>query len=233
MRVSNQTLAIGIPCTQGWVPTSFFYSFIHLERPTFHLIHADNGGIDALRNNIVDRALELGVSHLLMIDTDMIYHPKTIVNLLAHRLPIVGALCYRRYPPFDPILLQINSDGTGYESQGEWKEGELVEVAATGAGCLLFNMEIFRKMPRPWFKFRRHPENEQLVIGEDVGFCQELKMAGYRIFVDTSVPADHLAQIAINHQFHLLYRSVKASEERRNAAFGYVTRNDMAQVAVA
>jgi len=44
-----------------------------MDRPTFTLINADNGPIDTLRNDIVEKALAIGVTKLLMLDTDMIY----------------------------------------------------------------------------------------------------------------------------------------------------------------
>ena len=221
MKISNLNLAIGVPCTFPTVPVSFFYSFVHLERPDFTFIHADNGPIDVLRNDIVDRAIAVGATKLIMMDSDMIYHPKTITSLLSHHLPIVGALCFRRYPPFDSIMLRVNGDG--YESVNEWEVDELVEVDATGAGCLMFDMEVFRKMPKPWFKFLKHPDTGA-VIGEDVGFCQDLKAAGYRIFVDTSVPADHLTLMAVNQKTSLLYRSMK--EKHHQLALERALGND-------
>jgi hypothetical protein len=146
-----------------------------------------------------------------MCDVDMIYHPKTITNLLARKLPIVGGLCFRRYPPFDSIMLRATEDG--YTSVDEWEPDELVEVDATGSGCIMYDMSIFREMPFPWFKFRADPETGA-GIGEDIGFCKDLKAAGYRIFVDTSVPSDHLATIAINRNTNRLYRSMKIKEHR-------------------
>ena len=212
MKISNLNLTIGVPCSFPTVPVSFFYSFVHLERPDFTFIHADNGPIDVLRNDIVQSAIALGATKLIMMDTDMIYHPKTITALLSHNLPIVGALCFRRYPPFDSIMLR--GDVKGYTPVDEWEEGELVEVNATGAGCILYDMDVFRKMPAPWFKFRHDPETGA-GIGEDVGFCQDLKAAGYRIFVDTSVPADHLTTMAINRNTSNLYRAMKTQQQQK------------------
>jgi hypothetical protein len=212
MKITNFSLAIGVPCTFPTVPTSFFYSFVHLERPDFTFIHADNGPIDTLRNDIAQKALSLGITHLIMMDVDMIYHPKTITKLLSHKLPIVGALCFRRYPPFDSILL-IEQDG-GYVSLADWEEGSLVEVDATGAGCIMFDMNIFKKMPYPWFKFRKDADNGA-IIGEDIGFCKNLKKAGYKIFVDTSIPCDHLTTLAVNRQTSKLYRSMKIKEQQQ------------------
>ena len=135
MRISNFKLGIAIPLTFPFVPAGFFYSFAVMDRPNYIFMHQDNGPIDALRNNLVEQALTEGCSHLIMLDTDMEYHRETIPRLLSHRLPIVGALCYRRYPPFDPLMLR-GSPVEGYESVDKWEDGELVEVDATGTGCL-------------------------------------------------------------------------------------------------
>lgn len=216
MKISNLNLAIGVPCSFPTVPVSFFYSFVHLERPDFIFIHGDNGPIDVIRNDIVRTSIGWGATKLIMMDTDMIYHPKTITRLLSHNLPIVGALCFRRYPPFDSIMLEAKEENgiKGYLSIDEWERDELVEVDATGAGCIMYDMDVFRKMPDPWFKFRHDPDTG-VGIGEDIGFCQDLKAAGYRIFVDTSIPCDHLATIAINKNTNLLWRSMKTKEQQQ------------------
>lgn len=211
MKLSNLNLAIGIPLTFPFVPAGFFYSFAHMDKtPTYTLLHADNGPIDTLRNDLVDKALEVGASHIIFLDTDMDYHPLTIPRLLSHRLPIVGALTFRRYPPFDPIMLKGKLGD--YDSIDEWKAGELVEVDATGTGCLLFDMQVFRKMPRPWFKFRHLETGEG--IGEDIGFCSDLKAAGYKIFVDTTIPSGHLTTLCVNEKTYRLYKSVKVKEHK-------------------
>ena len=221
MKISNQHLAIGIPLSFPLVPSSFFRSFIHMERPDFTYLHAENGHIEDLRNNLVEKAMEIKATHLIMMDVDQIYHPQTITRLLSHRLPVVGALVHRRYPPFDSLMLkavEVDERHNAYVSIDEWKEGELVEVDATGGGCLMFNMEVFRKLPRPWFRVQKNPDGS--VIGEDVGFCMALKAAGYRIFVDTSVPAGHLATMVVNTATNQLYRAMKEKQAARAALVG-------------
>lgn len=212
--VSNFHLAIGIPCSFPAVPPSFLYSFILMKKPNFTLIHADNGPIDTLRNDIVEKALAIRATHLIMLDVDMIYHEDTIMSLLSRKLPIVGALCFRRYPPFDSIMLRLTDEG--YQSVDEWTPGELVEVDATGTGCILYEMSVFRKMPFPWYRFQKNPETGA-VIGEDIGFCQDLKEAGYKIFVDTAVPADHLTTMAVNEKTFRLYQSIKSKKAAARA----------------
>jgi len=222
MKISNFHLGIGVPCSFPFVPFSFMESWVYMDRPDFTFIPKTSGHIDDLRNDIVEEAQIRGVTHLIMQDVDMIYHPKTIPSLLAHNLPVVGALSFRRYPPFDGIMLRLRTeDGiTGYESVDDWEDGEIVEVDATGTGCILFNMEVFKKIPYPWFQFYKEPTTGA-VVGEDIGFCQKLKEAGYKIFVDTSVPSDHLTTMAVNRQTNLLYRAMKASQKKKAQAMGF------------
>ncbi|OPZ45255.1 MAG: hypothetical protein BWY95_02007 [Bacteroidetes bacterium ADurb.BinA104] len=227
MKISNFKLGIAIPLTFPFVPAGFFYSFAVMDRPNYIFMHQDNGPIDALRNNLVEQALTEGCSHLIMLDTDMEYHRETIPRLLSHRLPIVGALCYRRYPPFDPLMLR-GSPVEGYESVDKWEDGELVEVDATGTGCLMFDTQIFRKMPAPWFKFRPNPNNSiGGVIGEDIGFCWDLKQAGYRIFVDTTVPSNHLTTLAVNDSTYRLYKSMKMKQREHAIARALSSGNEI------
>ena len=213
MKVSNFHLAVGIPCTFPFVPASFLYSFILMEKPDFTLIHADNGHIEDLRNNIVERALQMGATNLMMCDVDQVYHPKTVPVLLSHNLPIVGALVHRRYPPFDSLMMKmvdLGDDRFAYESIDDWEDGSLVEVDATGTGCIMYNMEVFRNMPYPWFKSQKNLDGTP--IGEDFGFCADLKLAGYKIFVDTSVPAGHLTTMVVNTATNRLYRACKSKQ---------------------
>lgn len=206
--ITNFKLGVAIPLSFPMIPSAFFDSFITLEKPPYIYIRASHGNIDDMRNEMVYNALQSGCTHLIMMDTDQVYHEKTITRLLSHRLPVVGCLVYRRYPPFDPLMLKGDIDT--YLTISEWDKDELVEVDATGTGCLLFDMQVFRKMPYPWFRFRRRWKGD--IVGEDIGFCSDLREAGYKIFVDTSIPSDHLTSMRINEGTWKLYNRVKEAE---------------------
>ena len=214
MKISNQKLAIGVPLTFPWVPSSFFHSFIQMEKPDYIYLYEDSTGpIHELRNNMVERAMQMGATKLLMCDIDQVYHPKTVTKLLSHNLPVVGALVHRRYPPFDSLMIRLveTEDTRTFASIDEWEDGELVEVDATGCGCIMYDMAVFRKLPRPWYKASYSPDG--MPIGEDFGFCCDLKAAGYKIFVDTSVPAGHLANMIITTATNRLYRAMKTPKQ--------------------
>lgn len=219
MKISNRSLAIGIPCSFPFIPTSFFYSFSLMEKPSYTLIMKTNGPIDTLRNDIVEKALSEGATSLLMCDVDQEYDPQTVTKLLAHKLPMVGAKVHRRYPPFDPIILRLTEEGYKPLGVGDYEQGSLVECDATGNGCVLYDMEIFRRLPKPWFRFRKHPDNG-MIIGEDIGLCQDLKAAGYKIYVDTSIEIGHLTTMVVTEATHKLYCAMTMAKEKKNLAIG-------------
>lgn len=219
MKISNFSLAIGIPCSFPSVPIDFFRSFALMEKPSYTLIIKTNGPIDTLRNDIIEKAMAERCTHVLMLDIDQVYPVDTIPKLLSHNVSVVNAMVPRRYPPFDPIMLQLTSEGYKPMGYGDWEDGELVEVDATGTGCILYNLEVFKKIPYPWFEFKKHAESG-LVIGEDIGMCQKLQAAGYKIYVDTSVEIGHLSTIVVNKSMHKLWCAMRMAKEEKAKSLG-------------
>lgn len=221
MKISNLKLAIGIPCDFPFIPSSFFYSFTLMEKPSYTFIHADNGPIDTLRNDLVEKAIYENCTHLLMCDVDQIYPVDTIEKLLSHGVPVVAGSVPRRYPPFDPILLINNAEGIPTPiNVGDYDDGALVEVDATGTGCIMYDLKVFKRLPYPWFKFRKQPDGRTL--GEDIGLCMDLKKAGYPIYVDTSVKIGHLTTMVVTEATHKLWCAMQIAKEKKAETLGFV-----------
>lgn len=81
MKISNFKLALAFPLSFPMVPSDFFFGCMMMERPEFLILRAENGPIDTLRNDLVIKAMQNGVTHIIFMDTDMVYHPKTITRL--------------------------------------------------------------------------------------------------------------------------------------------------------
>lgn len=254
-KITNFKLALGFLCSWTHVPFPFFHSFVLMKRPEFIPIFATNGPVDGLRNQIVARAMRLGVSHLIMLDLDQTYPAETIAKLLEHKLPLIGCKVHRRYPPFDPIMMK--GDINTYTAVHDWEESTLQEVDATGTGCLLFDMQLFYELdekalaeneafnklkpssaqmaamsnntqkymgelekryvpenaPGKWFKFRPNPDPERSgVVGEDMGFCSDVRKMGHKIYVDTSIKCGHLSTMEITEETYFLYRALKKKQ---------------------
>jgi hypothetical protein len=84
-----------------------------------------------------------------------------------------------------------------------------VEVDATGTGCLLIETRVFLDLQKPYFQFTPNPDKEiGGVIGEDIWFCHKAREAGYKIFVDTSVPVGHLSVLNVDGNTWRLYKKL-------------------------
>lgn len=196
-------LGIGLPISWQYVHSDFFDSFAMMKKPDYDAIRVASGSIEQMRNKIVERALELECTHLLFLDADMVFPPDTIEKMLAHDVDICGALCFKRWPPFIPTLFV----GEKYEMalMDPWEEG-LVEVTATGTGCLMIKTDVFLNVKQPWFEFTHNDNNE--VVGEDIGFCYNAADAGYKIHVDTTIETEHLSQMRINRNYYELNKKL-------------------------
>jgi len=202
-------LAIGLPIFDEKIHTQFFVSFLGLDRPEntivlFPSVPSGNMDIAKIRESLCSQAIEQDCSHLLMMDTDQVYHNVDLITrLLNHDKDIVGGKVHRRYPPFEPIL---NVDHL-HVSDETIDTGGLVEVDATGTGCLLIRLACLEDIQRPWFEIQEKPDGS--AIGEDIGFCYKATAAGKKIFVDCGVEIGHLATVQINSTIYQIWKRIK------------------------
>jgi hypothetical protein len=198
----NFKLGIGIPLTWSHVPSDFFDSCMVMNKHGAEILRASSGPIHAMRNQIVLRALQFDCTHLIFLDADMVYPSDVITRLLEHDLDIVGALTFKRWPNFDPLVLV--GEPYAMTPVDPLPEG-LVKVTATGTGCLLIKTSVFDNLEYPWFEFKSHEGNP---VGEDINFCYNAGLAGYDIYVDTTVRTEHLAQTRVNWNLYQLNKKM-------------------------
>lgn len=140
------------------------------------------------RNTLAERALERGAEWILFIDDDHVFPDDILLRLLAHDLPVVGALYLQRMVPFFPVAYAAKNEDDVYLPIDLTKapsEG-LMEVAALGTGGMLIRSEVLRAMPFPWFEHGR--------ASEDLIFCDkvnELELGP--IHVDLGIRLGHMA----------------------------------------
>lgn len=148
---------------------------------------------DMARNKLAHMALDYGCSHLCIIDDDMIYDDQNlIIKLLGHDKDIVGVRAYTRKPPYYPcVFYKVES---GFYQEMDFDSCGLREVDGLGMAATLINLEVFRKMPEPWFKF-----HEVKVLGrgddrfgEDLYFCRKAKELGFKVWCDTDIETVHV-----------------------------------------
>ena len=147
---------------------------------------------------------------LLFIDDDMVFEAEAVGSLVAsyHELKaqisepiIVGGLCVRRYPPYQPTLFRARDMTEGpFNFIEDWQGMDYVEVDATGAAFYLIEPDVFSAImggPFPSLMIRAglHPwpfYEWTGTMGEDLRFCLNARRAGVRIFVDTRIQIGHI-----------------------------------------
>ena len=208
-------LGIAFPLVDRDVSANFMISMLTMEKPDYTLLLPRfpagrfHESLAAVRNDLVEQAIEEGCTHLLMMDTDQVYPDDTISRLMAHGKPVVGAAVHRRWPPFDLILLRGEVGAYTHVPEEECYGGGLVEVDATGTGCILFDMSVFLDLPAPWFSFG---VQDGKPVGEDIMLCSRLRKAGIPIHVDTSLEITHLTDLQVNRSTRELFKRLHKHE---------------------
>lgn len=142
------------------------------------------------RNALVGMAKEWGADWLLFLDSDMTFPPDTLFRLLAWNKDIVGGTYVKRVPPHEIICAADIVDPETAKTVGNG----LIEMKAMPTGCLLIRMSVFEKFKRPYFRMSyvdESPENpDGKEIGEDINFCREARLKGFRIWCDVGLSRD-------------------------------------------
>ncbi|MDB5722025.1 MAG: hypothetical protein JWP15_2643 [Alphaproteobacteria bacterium] len=140
-------------------------------------------GIAALaRERLVQDAERWGADCILWLDADQTFPSDTLLRLVAHRLPIVGANYARRSEEAGPTAAEL-ADGRllPLYTTHDKVAARLVEpVHQMGLGVTLISMEVFRALERPIFD----------AIREDHAFYDKARAAGYTPMVDHSLSAE-------------------------------------------
>ena len=211
-------LAIGLPLTDKQVYNEFFFSFMrvvtsYISTGGYLDILAPDypGTIDAVRNNLVQKALNIGATHLLFMDTDQIYeNPDMVERLLAHKNPVVATRVHKRYPPFSPLLLRGEIGKLLHVPDEEIKPDDFeteLSIDFAGTGCVLIDTQIFIDM-YPEKPFELLVGEDGKPIGEDISFFGKLKDRGIPVFADCSIEISHLTFMACNWNEYKLFKKI-------------------------
>src|SRR5262245_38921316 len=195
--------------------------------PNTLALRCNTGRLVQIRNYacrlFLDRAELADTEWLWMCDTDMGFQPDLLDQLLAaadpEAAPVVGALCFAmtesirdgmhgfrfRIVPTMYMLGTTTVDGTEHGSfcfYGPYPADTVVEVAGTGAACLLIHRSVLEQMRTEWGDkwFDQIADSRGSVIGEDLSFCLRVRSLGKRIFVHTGAQTSHHKQVWITEE---------------------------------
>ncbi len=108
--------------------------------------------LDEAQTQMAEQALELGAEYILFIEDDTEPPSNAIVELgrvlkTTDAMACGGIYTTRTDAP-EPLVYQ----GPGQGSFWNWKAGDIFQCWSMGFGCMMLKTEVFRLMPKPWFK---------------------------------------------------------------------------------
>lgn len=163
----------------------------------FELYHFTAGRLltPAAREALADHALANGMDYMLMVDDDMIIPMDMFERLYERQVDIVAPLAFTRNAPHCAVIYKCESGWDPVNKNDyfinhfvrNYPENELVRCDAVGFGAVLIDMNVIRKMKRPYFM-------STCGTGEDILFCYNAqKQTGAKVYMDTSVRLGHLS----------------------------------------
>jgi hypothetical protein len=186
----KKTVTIAIPSRDS-VHMDFALSLVALmartKTPSF-VANIRSSILPVSRSMLVEQAQSNESSHILFLDSDMVFPPDILDRLLSYNLDIVGATYCQREGPLTPM-------GCDLEMKALPKVG-LVRARRLPMGCMLINMSVFEKMQKPYFRWELR-ENNSKVIGEDVEFCDRAQQLGFQVWCDMEISKNigHIGQV--------------------------------------
>jgi len=147
------------------------------------------GEIIQMKNAIAKYALDNGYDYIFFVDTDLILHPKTLVQLLSTGKEIVAEIFWTKWDkdgnPLPNCWMYDSYDGFSSNHIAQWQIPGTYQVGQTGA-CILLHRSVFERGVC-------YDDIYNLGFdGEDRFFCVRAAVAGFKIWIDTHYPAIHL-----------------------------------------
>ena len=190
-----------------------------------HMVQVGNIGLTTRSRNVVVKTFleQTDAEWLLMIDSDERLSLEAWHKLLDAAndkdRPIVSGLVFAAF--FDgedslrpvPTIYRMDPE-KGLEAIDGYPIDELIEVDATGTGCLLIHRSVLLDMQKQatsnqgkdwaWFV---EGAIDGTYFGEDLLFSKRLKSMGYKIFAHTGAILPHHKQFWLDERHHIPMRN--------------------------
>jgi hypothetical protein len=161
----------------------------------YELVFLGKRGLDAAtaRNQLADRAIEQGCTHIFSMDGDHLFPVEALPCLLEHKdEAIVSGLVCKRGNGYDQVGYQKTPEG-GFLQIDLPLDGRTYQVAICAFGCTLINLEKLQKLKKPYFRddCRTTPNGELYNFRSDVNLCDMFTDIGEHCWIDTRVLVGH------------------------------------------
>ena len=189
-------LLIAIPTTD-YVPADFVKSLAKLQqelgrRGVAYDVEVQSGTLVYIaRNRLANKAINDRYTHVLWIDSDMVFNDKVYEDLMdVGKEMVCGAFVSRR-PPYGPCIY------TSIEENAIEKVKDFginpFRVDGCGFALVLTSVELLQAVTQKYGTcFQPTP-----YYGEDLAFCWRVKQLGREIWCEPTVRPGHIAHVPV------------------------------------
>jgi hypothetical protein len=159
---------------------------------------------DLVEEVINDPNVNLKEDFMFWLDSDVIVGPGTIHRLISHNKDIVSGIYFQKSPPFYPLVMKKKEDTDKFARLlSAYPEG-LHKIDRIGFGCVLTKVNVFKKIPKPWFEWTKES-------GEDIDFCIKAEKYGIDIWYDSAVLCGHMGPryVVTSEDFNKIFGRMK------------------------
>lgn len=202
---------VGVPSQETW-KADFGMSLVHMvamvSQPlrdgtkiqSCRLWNSRGSILPKLRTTLVKQALQSEATHILFIDSDMVFPAETLHKLLERGKAVIGCNCPVKTIPSSPTARQEGGD-RGMPVYAAPDDFGIEKVWRVGTGIMLVETRVFKQIPEPWFPVEWNEKTGDYT-GEDWAFCEKLEAAGIPIYIDRQLSKliGHVGSFTYEHK---------------------------------
>lgn len=130
---------------------------------------------DHNRNLIAHEFLKSDAEWLFWIDSDTMVPVGAFNRLLAHGRKLVSGLYYGKNEPHNPIAYHVyNGAFAPIDKMQRWEVGEIINVDATGMGCMLTHRSVFEDIQKVYGVYQLPGGGIKVIHKDDIhGLSEE------------------------------------------------------------
>ena len=184
-------ILIAVPC-MDMVPVAFCHSLAQLQKVGDCYLTMKAGSlIYTSRNSLATEAIKSEADYVFWLDSDMVFTPEIVEDLMFSGKEIVTGIAHSRRPPYSSCIFTEIYPGV-QKWKGEYPKSTF-EIAACGMACCLMSTEVLSAVHDKFgMAFQPTPE-----YGEDVAFCWRASQCGYKIWAEPGVRVGHVGRRVI------------------------------------
>ena len=154
--------------------------------------------IYSARNKLARRAVNEGYTHVLWLDSDMIFNEDLLDDLMFSGKQFVSGIYHTRRPPHGSCIFKDIRLDSITKYMGNDYPKDTFEIAGCGFGCVLIDTQIIKDV------FMQFGDAFCPVVGlgEDIAFCDRVSKCGYKMYCEPAVRLGHVGHIAIYPEDH-------------------------------